>query len=398
MPPAALRLALALLLLAVPGAFAPLPALAQFGPQGPPAVGFVVAERRPVTETTEFVGRIEAINRVDIRARVTGFLEARLYTEGSEVPKGASLFRLEKPPFEAALDQARATVASAEANLANARTALARARDLRQTGAGTQVALDNAIAAERTGAAQLLSAQAAVRVAEINLAYTNITSPIAGAIGRASYTPGNTVGPTSPEPLATVVSQDPMRVAFTVAQRQAIELRGRFEARGGASAVLVRVRAVDGSVHPQPGRVDFVDTALDRTTDTLLLRATIPNPVRPGAQPGAPGSRALIDGQFVTVLIEGARPVEAIVVPRAAVAQDQQGFYAFVVGDGNVALRRNLRLGRGTPETAVVEQGLEPGDRVIVEGVQRVRPGQPVNPLPAGQQGPPGAPSGAARG
>lgn len=391
--------ATAALLLVAAALAAPVPALAQFGPQGPPAVGFVVAERRPVTETTEFVGRIEAINRVDIRARVVGFLEQRLYTEGSEVQEGAPLFRLEKPPFEAALDQARANVASAEANLANARTALARARDLRQTGAGTQVALDNAIAAERTAAAQVLSAQAAVRVAEINLAYTDITSPIAGAIGRANYTPGNTVGPTSPDPLATVVSQDPMRVAFTVAQRQAIELRQRFEGRGGAQAVLVRVRAVDGTVHPQPGRVDFVDTSLDRTTDTLLVRATIPNPVRPGAQPGAPGSRGLIDGQFVSVLLEGARPVEAIVVPRAAVAQDQQGFYAFVVGEGNVAQRRNLRLGRGTPETAVVEGGLEAGDRVIVEGVQRVRPGQPVNAVPAGAQGaPPAAAAAPARG
>ncbi|MBY0339253.1 MAG: efflux RND transporter periplasmic adaptor subunit, partial [Acetobacteraceae bacterium] len=368
------------------------PALAQ-PQQGPPAVGFVVAERRPVTELTEFIGRVEAINRVDIRARVTGFLERRLFNEGSEVAEDAPLFRLEKPPFEAALDQARAQVASAEAQLANARVALTRARELRATGTGTQVALDNAEAQARTAQAQLLAAQAQVRAAEINLAYTDITAPIAGAIGRATYTPGNVVSPTSPDPLATIVSQDPMRVAFTVPQRQAIELRQRFEGRGGAAATVVRIRGVDGSVHPHPGRIDFIDTQLDRTTDTLLVRASIPNPVRQGAQAGQPGARALIDGQFVTVLLEGAQPVQSIVIPRAAVAQDQQGFYVFVVGANNTAERRNIRLGRSTADSATVEQGLEQGDRVITEGVQRVRPGAPVNAVPAGT--PPRPPGGA---
>ena len=152
-------------------ALAATPALAQM-PQGgpPPAVGFVEARRSPVTESSEFIGRIEAINRVDIRARVTGFLEQRLFTEGTEVAEGAPLFRIERAPFEATLDQARASVASAEAQLYNARVALARARELRSTGAGTQAALDNAQAQERTAAASVLGAQAQVRTAEINLA------------------------------------------------------------------------------------------------------------------------------------------------------------------------------------------------------------------------------------
>jgi membrane fusion protein (multidrug efflux system) len=381
--------------------FAALPAAAQ-PQQGPPAVGFVVAERRPVTELTEFIGRVEAINRVDIRARVTGFLERRLFTEGSEVPEDAPLFVLEKPPFEAALAQARAQVASAEAQLANARVALTRARELRATGAGTQVALDNAEAQARTAQAQLLGAQAQVRTAEISLAYTEITAPIAGAIGRANFTPGNVVAPNLEQPLATIVSQDPMRIAFTVPQRQAIELRQRFESRGGAAATVVRVRTVDGSLYPHPGAIDFIDTQLDRTTDTLLVRASIPNPVRPGATTGQPGSRGLIDGQFVTVLLEGAEPVQAIIVPRAAVAQDQTGAYVFVVGDNNQAQRRNIRLGRSTADTAVVEGGLEGGERVITEGVQRVRPGAPVNAVPAGTPpqrpaGGPGAPAGGGR-
>ncbi|WP_207536598.1 efflux RND transporter periplasmic adaptor subunit [Sabulicella rubraurantiaca] len=366
-------------------ALAAFPAQAQMGAGGPPpAVGFVEARRQAVTESNEFIGRIEAINRVDIRARVTGFLEQRLFTEGSEVPEGAPLFRIERAPFEAQLDQARANVASAEAQLNNARVALARARELRSTGAGTQAALDNAQAQERTSAAAVLGAQAQLRSAEINLAYTEITAPVAGAIGRAFYTPGNVVGPALTDPLATIVSQDPMRVAFTIPQRTAIELRERYQDRGGAQATRVRVRLVTGALYSEVGQIDFIDTSLGRDTDSILVRANIPNPVRPGMRAGEPGARALIDGQLVTVVLEAAEPVQAIVVPRNAIAQDQQGFFVFVVGENNIAQRRNVRLGRSTPETAVLEEGVNEGDRVITEGIQRIRPGAPVNPQPAG--------------
>jgi membrane fusion protein (multidrug efflux system) len=262
-------------------------------------------------------------------------------------------------------DQARATVASAQATLENARVGLSRARDLRATGAGTQVALDAALAGERTGSAAVLGAQAQVRVAEINLAYTEVGAPIAGKIGRSVYAVGNVVTPGG-EAMATIVSQDPMRVAFTVSQRQALELRQRYESRGGPSAVVVRVRLVDGTAYNQVGRIDFIDTQVDRNTDTLLVRALIPNPVRQA--PGSQGdSRELIDGQFVTATVEGIEPVQAIVVPRAAVGQDQGGFFVFVVGENNVAQRRPVRLGRGTAELAVVEQGLQAGEQDLGE-------------------------------
>ncbi len=375
-----------------------MPAAAQFGPQGPPAVGVTKAERKPVTESTEFVGRIEAVNRVDIRARVTGFLQERAFTEGQEVKAGEVLFRIERAPFEAQLDQAQANVASAEATLENARVALARARELRSTGAGTQVALDNAQAQERTASAGLLGARAQVRVAQINLDYTVIASPIAGKIGRANLTPGNVVSPTLAEPLATVVSQDPMRVAFPVSSRTSEELRRRYEDRGGISSVRVRIRLSDGTLYPQFGRIDFVDTQVDRLTDSLLVRAVIPNPLREGTRVGEVGNRPLIDGQFVSVSVEGAEPVQAIVIPRAAVLQDQGGTFVFIVGAENKAERRNVRLGTSTAEQAVIEQGLAGGETVITEGLQRVRPGQPVNPGPAGAP-PPGRPAagGAAR-
>lgn len=359
-------------------------ALAQMGPGGPPpAVGVVEARRQPVTESNEFIGRIEAINRVELRARITGFLEERLFTEGTEVEAGKLLFRMERAPFEAQLDQAGANVAAAEAQLANARTSLARARELRTTGAGTQVTLDNAQAQERTTSATLLSAQAALRVAEINLAYTDIAAPFAGAVGRSTFTPGNVITPQS-EALATIVSQDPMRIAFTIPQRTALELRARYEGRGGTSAVVVRIRQSDGTLYPLAGRLDFIDVQVGRDTDSLLLRASVANPIREGMRQADPGARQLIDGQFVTVLLEGATPVEAITIPRAAIAQDQAGFFVFIVDGENRAQRRNVRMGRSTAETAVIEAGIEAGDRVITEGIQRVRPGQPVNAAPAG--------------
>jgi len=372
----------AAMLLAVPAAEA------QFGPQGPPAVGVMAAQRRPVTEMSEFVGRVEATERVNIRARVTGFLQERLFREGGDVSAGDVLFRLERAPFEAQLEQAEANLAAANANLENARVALARARELRQTGAGTQVSLDNAQALERTASANVLAAQAAVRVARISLGYTEIAAPIAGQIGRATLAVGNVVGPDAGT-LATIVSQDPMRVAFAVSQRTALELRSRFEGRGGPDAVRVRIRTADGRVYGETGRVDFVDNQIDRNTDTILVRALIANPIRRaggGSTPVTP--RELVDGQFVTVYLEGAEPVLSITLPRAAVLQDQQGSFVFVVGEGNVAQRRNVTLGRSSGATAVVESGLEGDETVVVEGLQRVRPGQPVNPAPVA---PPGA-------
>ena len=370
--------------------FAAMPAWAQFGPQGPPAVGTITATATPVVEVSEFTGRIEAVQRVDLRARITGYLQERRFTEGQEVKAGDVLFRLEQDPFEAALDQAKANVAAAQATLDNARVALARARELSQSGAGTRVSLDDAQARERTGHAALLAARAQVRAAEINLAYTTITAPIAGRIGRATLTPGNVVSPTLVDPLASIVSQDPMRAVFSISARQALELRERYQDRGGLGAVLVRVTLPDGRKHTEPGKVEFVDVQIDRSTDTLLLRALIPNPARGAARAGDLGQRELVDGQFVTITVEGAAPVQAITLPRAAVLQDQGGFFVFVLGEGNRAERRAVVLGRAQGERVVIERGLKEGETVIAEGVQRVRPGAPVNPAPASPA--PGAP------
>ena len=358
-------------------------AAAQFGPQGPPAIGFITADRRPVTESSEFVGRVEATDRVNLRARVTGFLQERVFREGQEVQTGDILYRIERAPFEAELQRQQASVAAAESALANARIALERARDLVRSAAGTQVRLDDAIAAERSLAAQVLGTQAALRTAQINLDYTVIAAPISGQIGRSNFSVGNVVDPAAGA-LATIVSQDPMRVSFAVSQRIALEMRTRYESRGGPDAVRVRIRLTDGRVYPLTGRIEFIDNQIDRNTDTILVRSLVANPVRAiNGPPRVTGGRELVDGQFVTVYVEGAEPVLAIAIPRAAVLQDQQGSYVFILDAENRAERRNIRLGRSLADTAIVEDGLQGGERVVTEGIQRVRPGQPVNPAPA---------------
>jgi len=364
------------------------PAAAQFGPQGPPAVGVITAEKRPVTESTEFVGRIEAINLVDLRARVTGFLQERLFREGQEVTTSQPLFRLERAPFEAELARAQAQVASAEAELTNANISLNRARELMRSSAGTQARVDEATAQQRTAQASVLGAQAQLRVAQINLGYTEITAPIDGKIGRSTYSVGAVVGPTS-QPLATIVSQNPMRVSFPVSLRTGTELRDRYAGRGGAEAVRVRVRLPNGQLHGPAGRIDFIDPQVDRSTDTVLVRAVIENPPMGGSSASGAGGtdRPLIDGMFVNVFVEGAEPVPAVVIPRAAVLQDQGGNFVFVVDAENKAQRRGVTLGRTIADQVVIEGGLEGGETVVAEGVQRVRPGQPVQPGPAG--GPP---------
>ena len=379
----------ALMLLAVP------PALAQFGPAGPPAVGVVTVERRPVTESTEFVGRVEAQNRVDLRARVTGFLQERPFREGQEVTEGQLLFRMERAPFEAEVARARANVASADAELQNANSALARARDLVRSQAGTQVRVEDATAQQRTAQAALLGAQAQLRVAEINLGYTEITAPFAGKVGRSTYSVGAVVGPTS-EALATIVSQDPMRVSFPVNLRTGTELRDRYAARGGADATRVRIRLVTGEIYGEVGRIDFIDPQVNRATDTVLVRAMIPNPPRGANNSDGSVDRALIDGMFVNVFVEGATPVQAVVIPRSAVLQDQQGNYVWALDAENKAQRRPIGLGRSIADQVVIERGLEAGERVVVEGVQRVRPGVAVQPGPAGApiRAPANAPAG----
>jgi membrane fusion protein (multidrug efflux system) len=351
-------------------------------PSGPPSVGVVRAEQTAITETSEFVGRIQAIDRVALTARVTAFIDQRLFTEGAEVKQGDLLYRLERAPFEATVQQQEAAVADTSARLANANIQLARAQSLLATPAGQRSNVDDAIANQRSLAAQVLSAQAQLRSAQINLDYTEIHAPVAGKISRTSITVGNVVSPSSGS-LASIVSQDPMYVLFPVASRSLTELEKRYTDRGGMNAVVVKLRLPDGSIYEHEGKIDYVEPTVSATTDTILLRARISNPPRKEAEAGQAVERPLVDGAFVNVLVEGIQPVMALGIPRKAVLSDQQGDYVYVVGDKNKVEQRRIQLGQSTPTTAVVAGGLKEGEMVISEGVQRVRPGIEVSPGPA---------------
>ena len=362
------------------------------GAGAPPAVGVVQAKQTAIIETNEFVGRIEAVQRVNLIARVTGFLEKRFFEEGSEVHEGDLLYRIEQPPFQAQVAQQQASVAQANALLLNNTQTLQRAQALLSTPAGQQSNVDAALAQQRSAAAQLAAAQAQLRVAQINLDYTEIKAPINGKITRTNINVGNVVGPTTGT-LAAIVSQDPMYVVFPISARVGAELRDRYADKGGFSAVVIRVRLQTGKLYDQTGHLDYADPSVAQGTDTILLRGEIPNPLRPGMQPNQPGNRELVDGQFVTVLLQGVEPVQALAIPRAAVLSDQQGSYVWVVGAGNKVEQRRVQLGQSTPDQAVITAGLKEGETVVVDGVQRVRPGTVVSPGPVapGPQMPPQA-------
>ncbi len=353
----------------------------------PPAVGVVEVHPEAVTDQYEFIGRVRAVERVDLVARVQGFLEERLFAEGAEVTSGDLLYRLERGPFEASLAVSEAALAQARAELENARSALARAEELEAQGAATRARLDTALEQERTAQAQVLAATAQVRMARINLGYTEVRAPIDGRIGRAAVTEGNVVGPGAGV-LATIVSQDPMHVEFPVPMATALELRQRYAPRGGFAAVELRLRLPDGREYEQVGQLGFVDIQVGRETDSITFRGTIPNPPLDVGSLTVRRPRELTDAELVTVILEAVEPVELMRVPREAVLSDQQGDHVYVVGAGDRVERRPVRLGRSTPIAAFVAEGLEPGERVVVEGVQRLQPGIVVAPAPVSAAAP----------
>ena len=356
-------------------------ATAQPLPSGPPPVGVVTVQRQPMIDSYEFNGRVEAINSVNIVARVSAFLEQQLFTEGIDVKKGDLLYLLEQAPYQASVDVQNASIAQAQAQLDNAKTELWRKQQLVEKSAGTQQAVDTAQATQRTEAAQVQATQAQLEIAQINLGYTEIHSPIDGRVGRSSVTVGNVVNPNSGV-LTTVVSQDPMYVVFPVPTRRAIQLREEYAQNGGFDAVNVRLRLPDGRLYDQIGKLDFINNAIAKDTDTVTVRGVVPNPVLASQTAGGVKLRELIADEFVTVLLESVNPKQVIAVPRAAILSDQEGSYVYVVDEHNMARQRRVQLGELTPEKAGIADGLAEGEQVIVEGVQRARPNAPVTPAP----------------
>jgi membrane fusion protein (multidrug efflux system) len=330
----------------------------------PPSVAVITTQLVDVTPTFGFNGRVVAEDKVDVRARVTGFLQKREFKEGADVKVGEPLFIIEKDQYQAVVEQRRAELASAEANRDNTEVALRRGQELVKNKNIPQAEVDQRRANDQMAAAKILEAQAALKQAEINLGYTEIYAPIDGRIGRASVSVGNLVGPDSGV-LATIVSQNPIYVTFPVSQRQLLEYRR--EQSGGGHPPVVRVGLPDGTLYPEPGSLNFLDVQVDRGTDTVTVRAALPNP-----------DRVLVDGQFVSVQVEAGKPERRIAIPQAALQVDQAGPYVLVVdGDDKVESRR-VKLGATEGTQAVIQDGLKEGERVIVEGIQKVRPGMVV--------------------
>ena len=329
-------------------------------------VGTVYAQRQQVAQTRDFVGRVNAIDRVDIQARVKGYLEAVLFKEGDSVKKGDHLYQIEKDQYQAAVEQAQGALERSKAAKALTAIQLQRAEDLLAKSAGTAVARDQALAEDQRAKGDIMSDQARLDNANINLGYTDIVSPIAGKISKTNVTAGNVVGPDSGD-LTLIVSQDPMYVTFPVSQREFLTLRVN------PKDLKVKIRFADGATYNQVGTINFVDVSVDRATDTVLARATMPNP-----------DGVLIDGQLVTVVLEAGQSQEKVVVPQGALIADQEGIYVFVVDDGKATIRR-IKPGGEIGSDVIVNDGLKGGEQVIVEGLQSIRPGQPVQaaPMPA---------------
>ena len=345
----------------------------QAAPQAPPpAVGVMVAAKKPIATGTDFTGRVDAIDKVELRGRVQGFLEQRAFTEGQDVKEGDLLFVIEKGPYTADVDQKKAAVAHAQAELKNATLQLERGRELLKNNNIPKATVDERAAAEAMAQANVLQAKAALQQSEINLGYTEIRSPVAGRIGRAAYSVGNFVGPESGT-LAMIVSQDPVYVTFPVSQRQLLEAREhQLSGDTAAKELIVHVKLPDGTLYQHPGRLSFLGVQVDRGTDTVAVRADFPNP-----------DRVLVDGQFVTVTVQREKPQLAITVPQVAVQIDQAGAYVLIVdAEKKVGMRRVSLGGAAGGGQMVVEKGLSEGESVLVEGIQKVRPGQVVNPSP----------------
>jgi membrane fusion protein (multidrug efflux system) len=333
-------------------------------PPPPPAVTVVSVAAEDIRPTFRFTGRIEAVSKVDLRARVDGFLEKRQFTEGADVKDGDLLFVIEKGLYSAAVDEAKAALERAEAALKLADLEFTRQSELVQRNVGAQARLDEATAKQADARGSVLAQKAALERAQLQFSYTDIRSPIAGRIGRANVSVGNFVGPSSGA-LATIVSQDPIYVAFPVTQREILASRKQA---GSHETVAVSLLLADGSRYAHTGRLNFLDVTVNPGTDTLQVRASFPNP-----------NRVLVDGQLVAVVAEAGEAESALVVPGQSLQLDQAGAFVLVVDNDNKVQVRRVEISGPRGTNIILRKGLSAGERVVTEGLQRVRPGQVVN-------------------
>lgn len=340
----------------------------------PPEVNVIKAVTEPIKVAEEYVGQTEAVDTVEIRARVSGLLERQCFEDGARVKRGDLLFVIDPQPFVAALAQTKAALAQTQAAHLNSKQNLERIRPLLADRAISQQDLDTAIAREATDAANVDAAKAQVRTAELNLEYASIHAPRDGVISKALIKPGGLVN-ASTTLLTTLYSVDPIYVNFTVSEQKLLELQRQLKNNPGEDKARLppfRLRLADGSEYKSSGKLNFVDAAVDAKSGTLQVRVQVPNP-----------ERLLRAGQLVRVIFPALQDLNAIRIPQRAVLELQGKRSVYVVdAEGKAAYREivaNTRLGNDW----VVEGGIAAGEMVIVEGTQKVRPGAPVKPVNA---------------
>jgi len=350
---------------------------------GPPVVGFVVVKAQPVTLSTELPGRTSPYLTSDVRPQVNGLIKARLFTEGGDVKAGQPLYQIDPAPYRATLDQAKAQLLSAEANLATVKNKAERYTDLVKLNAVAKQDQDDAEAAYKQAIATVAQNKAAVESAAINLGYTRVTAPISGRIGRSLVTPGALVTAGQTTALATIQTLDPIYVDVAQSADQLLALKraiagGQLTGAGPASA-RVKLLLQDGTPYPVEGVLKFSEVTVDQTTGSVTLRAVFAN-----------RGRLLLPGLYVrAVIVEGVQP-QGILAPQAAIGRNEKGqATAFVLDAQNHAQPRILKTSQAIGDAWLVTGGLQPGDRLITEGLMKVRPGAPVRPVPAGSAPPP---------
>lgn len=344
-------------------------------PGGPAEVGVVTLEARPVTLSAELPGRTVSTVVAEVRPQVGGILRERLFTEGADVKAGQLLYRIDPAPYQAAVDSARATLAKARANVDSLRPKAARYTELAEIKAVAQQDTDDALAALRQAEAEVDAARAALDSATINLAYTRVTAPVAGRIGKSAVTPGALVTAGQATALATVQQVDPIYVDLTQSSADALRLRRAFEAgqlrQAGRNQAAVSLILEDGSRYGHEGRLQFTDITVNEGTGTVALRAVFPNP---GGE--------LLPGMYVRAALQEGVAEQAVLVPQRGVSRNVKGeATALVVGADNSVEQRVLRVSRPIGDSWLVEAGLAAGERVIVEGSQKVRPKAVVKPV-----------------
>lgn len=348
------------------------------GKAPPPAeVGVIIVQAQPLTLTRELPGRTSAFRVAEVRARVNGIVQKRLFTEGSDVKMGQSLFQIDPAPYQAALESARAQVARAEATAQSANSLAERYTQLIQTNAISRQEYDDAIAKQKSAVAEVAAARAALKSAQINLDYTVVKAPIAGRIGRSDVTEGAYVQQSTATLLATVQQLDPMYVDLTWSSAELMRLRRSLESgelKSVDGKAKVSVILDDNREYPEPGILQFADVSVDQTTGSVALRALVPNP-----------KTELLPGMFVRARIDEGTKESAILIPQRAVTRDQNGRpIALVVDKAGKVERRQLETDRAVGDSWLVTKGIAPGDQIVIEGLQKAKPGATVKPVPAG--------------